>query len=400
MNSSSTFRTVAVLGVIEIFAWGSSFYLMAVLAAPMAADTGWSPTTLSAGVSFGLLISGLAAPLVGRLIARHGGRPVLASGMLLLSAGLGCLGSAESLPVFFAAWLLLGLGMSAGLYDAAFSTLGRIYGHAARSPITQLTLWGGFASTLCWPLSAILVEEFGWRGACFVYAALHLSLTLPLALLGLPVASRSPGFPVEAGPPSSAVSLLDPRFLGVASAGVILAMVFTNWSVHLVTLLKVQGYTEAAAIAVGTLIGPAQVGARVLEMFGRGRHHPIWTMLVATASILLGLGGLLAGVPASLAMIAYGAGNGLWSIARGSLPLALFGAPGYAHTMGLLATPILVASAIAPPLGAWMIESSGPHIALGLLVGASIIPVALALVLLPTRHEKKPPCQKTGPQET
>ena len=152
-------RTVSALGVIEIFAWGSTYYLMAVLAGPIAADTGWSAGLLSAGISVGLLVSGLAAPKVGRLIQTTGGRWVLATGMGLIAAGLVLLASAQSPQVYIAAWALLGLGMSAGLYDAAFSTLGRLYGRDARAAITQLTLWGGFASTVCWPIIGLAGRE-------------------------------------------------------------------------------------------------------------------------------------------------------------------------------------------------------------------------------------------------
>ena len=375
-------RTVSALGVIEIFAWGSTYYLMAVLAGPIAADTGWSAALLSAGVSVGLLVSGLAAPTVGRLIHATGGRRVLAAGMGLIAAGLVVLAVARTPHVYFAAWAVLGLGMSAGLYDAAFSTLGRLYGRDARAAITQLTLWGGFASTVCWPISAWLVESVGWRGTCLAHAGLHLAVTLPLSLFLMP---RTP--PAEETSHDSAASardlpgLLDLRFLCIAAAGVALSVVATVWSIHLVTILTAGGYTLAAAIAVGTLIGPAQVGARVLEMLGRGRHHPIWTMAAATSLVLVGFLGLLLGVPAAAALVAYGAGNGLWSIARGALPLALFGPGVYAQTMGRLATPMLLASAAAPTAGGLLIQSLGPDGTLSALAAIASVPCVAALVL-------------------
>jgi len=163
-----------VLGVTQIFAWGSSYYLPAVLAKPIAADTGWSLSWVVGGLSLGLLVAGLVSPWVGRAIARSGGRPVLALSAGLLAAGLSALALAHSLPAFLIAWLLVGLGMGAGLYDPAFATLGRLYGHGGRSAITTLTLFGGFASTVCWPLSAFLDAHLGWRGACLVYAGFQL----------------------------------------------------------------------------------------------------------------------------------------------------------------------------------------------------------------------------------
>lgn len=375
-------RIVSALGVIEIFTWGSTYYLMAVLAGPMAADTGWSVGTLSAGVSVGLLVSGLAAPAVGRLIQATGGRSVLATGVVLIAMGLFLLGSAQTQLVYFGAWAILGLGMSAALYDAAFSTLGRLFGANARAAITQLTLWGGFASTVCWPISAWLVEAVGWRGACFAYAALHLTVMLPLCIFLLP---RTP--PTEDNPQGQQTggrelpSLLDLRFLCIVAAGVTIAILATIWSIHLITILEAEGYALATAIALGTLIGPAQVGARVIEMLGRGRHHPVWTMAAATALILLGFLGLHIDIPASAALVAYGAGNGLWSIARGALPLALFGPDRYAQTMGRLAMPMLFASAAAPTLGAFLLERFGPGGTLSALAAVSVVPCIATVVL-------------------
>jgi MFS family permease len=156
---------IGALGLVQIIAWGSSYYLIAVLAKPIADDTGWPLTWVIGGTSVGLLTAGLISQEVGHAIQKHGGRPVLVASTMLLAAGLLGLGFAPSLPFFFAAWVVLGLGMGAGLYDAAFGTLGRLYGTEARSAITTLTLYGGFASTICWPLSALLVEQLGWRGA-------------------------------------------------------------------------------------------------------------------------------------------------------------------------------------------------------------------------------------------
>jgi MFS family permease len=389
MRPSERTRTVSALGVIQIFAWGSTYYLMAVLAGPMAADTGWSAGLLSAGVSLGLLVSGLAAPKVGRLIQASGGRGVLAGGMCLIAAGLVLLGSAETPPVYLAAWTVLGLGMSAGLYDPAFSTLGRLYGTDARAAITQLTLWGGFASTVCWPITAWLVESVGWRGACLAYAGLHLAVTLPLSLFLMPRTLPAEGPSHDPVATTSTPGILDPGFLCIAAAGVALSMVATVWSIHLVTILTASGYTLAAAIAVGTLIGPAQVGARVIEMLGRGRHHPIWTMAAATTLVLVGFLGLRLGIPAAAALVAYGAGNGLWSIARGALPLALFGPGSYPRTMGRLATPMLLAGATAPTAGRLSIEVFGPDGTLMALAALSAISCAATLILGATMSRQR-----------
>jgi MFS family permease len=177
---------VAALGVTQILAWGSTFYLIGALANEIARDTGWSYDWVIGGVSVGLLVASAVSPRVGRAISKSGGRRPLAISAVLLAAGLVLLGSSQSIAWYLAAWLLLGTGMGSGLTDAAFSTLGSIYGDGARSPITSLTLFAGFASTICWPLSAYLVDHLRWRGACFVYAAIQIGVALPILLLALP----------------------------------------------------------------------------------------------------------------------------------------------------------------------------------------------------------------------
>src|SRR5476651_1382452 len=173
---------ITALGFAQILAWGTSFYFPAVFATAIVADTGWSLGLVVSGTSIGLLVAGLISPQVGRIIDVHGGRPVLLASSLFYAAGLAGIGLAPALPVYLFAWVLLGIGMGTGLYDAVFAALGRLYGHGARGPITNLTLFGGFSSTVCWPLSAFMIESVGWRSACFAYAAMHLCVSLPLQL--------------------------------------------------------------------------------------------------------------------------------------------------------------------------------------------------------------------------
>lgn len=382
MTPPSRLRIVSGLGVIQIFAWGSSYYLMAILAKPIAEETGLSTGIISGGVTLGFLVEGLAAVVIGHLIHASGGRTVLAAGIALLAAGLALLSVAHGVTSYFLAWGIIGLGMSASLYDAAFSTLGRIFGDGARPAITQLTLWGGFASTVCWPLTAELTGLVGWRGACATYAALHALVLLPLALWAIPREGRSANLErSDIAQDSPNVRITDIRFLCILVAGLVLSALSTIWSIQIVTMLTGFGYSTASAIAIGTLIGPCQVGARFIEMLTRGRYHPVWTMSVATSTVFLGFAGLLAGIPAAAAMIAYGAGNGLWSIARGALPLALFGPRDYPRIMGRLATPVLVASAAAPTLGAWMNSAFGSQITLWTMATAATVPMAAALIL-------------------
>lgn len=373
---------VPALGVTQILAWGSSYYLPAVLAAPIAADTGWPLTWVVGGLSLGLLVAGLVAPPVGRLIHRHGGRPVLAASAVLLAVGLLGLAAAPSLPVFLAAWAVVGLGMSAGLYDAAFSTLGRIYGDKARLHITTLTLFGGLASTACWPLSALFVSTLGWRGACVAYAAIHLGLTLWVYLLALP---RTPPALDELKPDAAAEPPVRswPLFVVMAATITLSAMISTVISVHLLSVLQARDLTLAAAVALGALVGPSQVGARFTEMLIARWHHAIWTKVASVTLVVLGLGLLASHAPVvTLALVFYGAGIGLESIARATVPLSIFGARDYAPIMGKLAMPSLFAQAAAPAIGALLIQAFGIDAALGAVVGAALVNVALALTLL------------------
>lgn len=246
----------------QILAWGSSYYLIAVLAKPIAADTGWPMEWIVGGLSLGLLVSGLISPPVGRLIEAWGGRPVLMASAGLLAAGLLVIGLAPALPVFVVGWAALGLGMGAGLYDPAFAALGRIYGEQARPAITQVTLYGGFASTVCWPLSAFLVNHAGWRGACLAYASIALLVMLPLYALGMP--REAPHPPPAATPAGGGSDLRGRTFpLIVFAAIMTLASVITTVvSVYLLTLLQARGLGLSEAVALGVLFGPAQVGAR------------------------------------------------------------------------------------------------------------------------------------------
>jgi len=380
---------ITTLGITQILAWGSSFYLPAVLAKPIAADTGWSLAWVVGGLSVGLLAAGLVAPRVGRTIDAKGGRPVLIASSILLGSGLATLALAHSLSVYLLAWLLLGVGMGTGLYDAAFATLGRLYGKRARSAITTLTLWGGFASTVCWPLSAWLVEHLGWRGACGVYAAIQVLISLPLHAFILPGIGtvRPDGTPSGSTPEAPAPPTLTGvrrirAFLLLAAVLTLGAVTASMIGVHLLTFLQARGLELAGAVALGALVGPSQVGARVVEMaFGR-HYHPIWTMVASVALVAAGMTLLVIGLPIlTLALAFYGAGNGIGSIAKGTLPLALFGPLGYASLMGRLAMPSLLAQALSPSIGAILIEWGGPDAALGLLAGLACLNLGLVGLL-------------------
>ncbi len=381
--------TIAALGIAQILGWGTSFYFPAVLAPPISADTGWSLAWVVSGTSIGLLVAGLIAPRVGSIIEARGGRPVLAVSSLLYAAGLLCIGLAPSLPVYLLGWVVLGGGMGTGLYDAVFAALGKLYGRDARTPITNLTLFGGFASTVCWPLSAFLAESFGWRNACLIYAALHIVISLPLQMAVMPPLSSAKAEDAgdDAGgavAQSSFAPLSHERLVLVLLALVltISAGIGSIVVVHLMIFLQARGADFALAVTLGTLFGPAQVGARFVERLFGTRYHPIWTMAVSCGLMLVGLALLLGSFPLlALTILIYGGGYGIMWIARGTLPLALFGPERYATLMGRFAFPSLIVQALAPSAGALLIEQRGADAAMAVLTAFAALNVVLIAVL-------------------
>ena len=384
IGSAPRAAVMTILGVTQILAWGSSYYLPAVLSEPIARDTHWPPPLVMGGLSVGLLVAALISPRVGATIERQGGRNVLALSAAMLGLGQIGIAAAPNIVVYIGAWLVIGVGMGAGLYDAAFATLGRLYGREARASITTLTLFGGFASTVCWPLSAFMVTELGWRGACLAYAAIQLGLALPLYLLAIP---RAASLPPHRQPHASDVALPSagssvPLLVTLAVALTLAASISSLMSAHLLTVLQASGIGLASAVGLGALVGPAQVAARTIEMAIARYHHPVWTKLASVSFVALGMLALWARIPLlPMALASYGAGIGLESIARGTLPLALFGANGYATLMGRLAMPSLLAQAAAPWIGAVLLERTGAPGLLAAVAVVALLNVALTVVL-------------------
>lgn len=358
------------LGTAQTLAWASSYYLPTLLAAPMARDLGVSSASVFLAFSGALLIAALLGPWAGRTIDRRGGRTVLSGTSLLFAAGLIAMAFAQGPLSLAAAWGLMGLAMGAGLYEAAFAALVARHGHAARRAISGITLLAGFASTVGWPLSAWMEAAWGWRGACLGWAALHLLLGLPLNLslpFKTPAAAKAP--PV-AHPPSSAAGPSTPSapsappsrtaLLAMGLLGFVFAIGWftsTAMAAHLPALLQAHGATAAGALALAALVGPAQVVARILEFGGMQRLHPLTATRLATLGHPLGALVLMAlGSPAAIAFVLlHGAGNGILTIAKGTLPLALFGPAAYGARQGWILLPGRLAQVLAPGLfGLWM----------------------------------------------
>ncbi len=378
-------RVVIALGSAQTLGWASSYYLPAILAVPMARELGIPASWAFGAFSAALVLSALLGPLSGRMIDRHGGRPVLAASNLVLAAGLLLLAAAPGPAVMALAWLVLGVGMSIGLYDAAFAALAGLYGRQARGPITGITLIAGFASTVGWPLSALMLDAFGWRGACLGWAVMHVLIGLPLNWLLLPPAPpperKRADSESAAGPPA-------PRF-----AMPILAYVFAaTWMVtgamaaHLPVLLQAAGATAAGAVAAAALVGPAQVAARLAEFGLLRRFSPLVSArLAALGHPLAALVLLLGGGPAAPAFaVLHGMGNGILTIVKGTLPLAVFGPVGYGERQGLLSAPARFLQALAPFGFGLLLEGAGVAAALTVTTAASLTAL-LALLLLRIR---------------
>ena len=346
------------LGSAQTLAWASSYYLPAILAVPMARELGISPSWIFAAFSAALLLTAMLGPSVGRLIDQQGGRGVLMASNAVLALGLVVMALSQGLFSLMLAWLITGVGMAMGLYDAAFATLGRLLGRSARASITGVTLLAGFASTIGWPLTALLENEFGWRAACGVWAILH-------AVIGLPLNARLPKAGDSAAQQDDDKSALPPERPRLAM--ILLAYVFaagwfvsTAMAAHLPRLLQETGVSLSVAVAAAALVGPAQVAARVGE-FALLRHlHPLVAARVATTLHPLGAA-LLAtvGMPAAGFALLHGAGNGMMTIASGTLPLALFGPKGFGQRQGLIIAPARAAQAFAPLLFGLLIEQNG-----------------------------------------
>ncbi len=392
MNRSRRWHIVAALGSAQTLAWASSYYLPAMLAAPMARELGLSTPTVFMAFSFALVVSALTGPLAGRAIDRWGGRPVLLGTNIVFAVGLACLAMVQGPVSLFAAWVVIGIAMGGGLYEAAFSALVRLYGKDSRNAITGITLIAGFASTVGWPLSTLMEAHFGWRGACMGWAALHLLVGFPLNW-SIPkiVSNLPPSAAVEQSPAAGDLAsrpTARPRLAAGLLAFVFAATWFisTAMATHLPQLLLANGATLAVAVGVAALVGPSQVAGRLLEFGFLRQVHPLLSARLATlahpvgAAVLLTLGSPVSAVFALL----HGAGNGILTIAKGTLPLVLFGPQGYGARQGMLMLPARICQAFAPVLFGFCLERWGAG-ALWLSTTLGLMAFG-ALMLMPRHH--------------
>ena len=376
-------RAVPVFGITMILTWGTLFYSAALLLPLLAQARGWPIALVMSGISVGLLAGGLASPKIGKAIDQYGGHYVMAAGSLLGAGALAALPFATHPVFYFGIWAALGIAMAANLYDPAFATLTRIFGAEARKQITLLTLMGGFASTVSWPSTHLLLQITDWRGTYFIYAAVMALVVAPLHAFAVPRSKAKAPPPAEGAKVPAVLAAKGLVFALVACAFATFMFAQSGMLTHMLLIYERMGVDRATAVAIGALFGPAQVAARICELAVARHTHPLNVARFAAALLIAGFGVFaLFGISASTAavfVIMFGAANGLMTIARGTLPLALFGPSGYGHLVGRLAAPALAVQAAAPIAMALVIERVSDPAALALT--ACFIAVAFVCFL-------------------
>jgi len=356
-------RAVVVLAFTQILCWGILIYPPVLTMPHLTADRGWSLTFGMAGFSLALVISGILSPIVGGLIDRHGGNVVMAPGALAGALGLTLLATTDARPLYFLSWALIGASMASSLYDPAFATLARLFGSSARRQITFVTFAGGFASTVGWPATHLLLEHVGWRGTYLVFAAVMAFVVAPLHGFVLPRTPSPSHGAVAAMPHLVPEQPLRPEgrpFLLLAMGFALHALILSGVTSNLLSMFERGGLSGATVVTLGALFGPAQVAARLIDFLLAGRTHPLWIArgaiaLMAVSFAMLAFVGVSVPV-AGLFCVAFGAANGVMTIARGSLPLLMFGHAGYGRVIGRIARPALFIQASAPFVVAAAVE--------------------------------------------
>ena len=388
--------SVNALGITQITAWGTSYYCLGVLAKPIAADTGWSISTIFLGFSVALVTMGLISTWVGRLIDRIGARSVMSIGTVIVSVGLLGLSQVRDVASYFVAWLVIGVGMRCCLYDAAFAALVQAVPTRGRVAISYLTLYGAYASTVFWVIGHYLNQSYGWRGTLLIFAAINLAVCLPLNWLGLSRREQA----TETGAAKAPERTQDGpalegrrRKIGIALFALIMSLngfVFGVVSLQLVPLLEAAGLAGAAAVWVASLKGHGQFGGRLVEIFfGKNLRAmtvariAIGVLPPALLLLMLARGEFWLLVTFTLLL---GASQGVITIVRGAVPLALFGTQGYGAVLGLIATPILLVNAFSPALFAFIVDQVGWQNALYALLACSIL-TWLAIELMSRWYE-------------
>ena len=379
-------RAIVCLGLTQLVGWGVTYYLIGALGPAMQADLGWSAAVVYGGFSAAIVTMAMLSPLAGMAVDRWGGHRVMPAGAVIAALGCAALAAAHGLALYYLAWIVLGVGMRLCLYDAAFASLARAAGPTARRPMSQITLFGGLASTVMWPAGHALSGWLGWRGAVLAYGALALA-TLPLYLALPRTRYTAPAGTKDRAAAGLTRSPAERRMAGVLYATIAMLTNFlaAGNAAHLIALLSGLGLAAAAAVSVAALWGVGQFAARLADVALGSRLHPLTLTLAVGAMLpLCFLLALLSGgnlyASAAYALL-YGACNGLMTITRGTLPLALFDFRSYGSLVGALLIPSFLLTATAPVAYAYLIAGYGARGAMAMSVGLAAAICAAALTL-------------------
>ncbi|HEY0487900.1 MAG TPA: MFS transporter [Telluria sp.] len=355
MDNAPARNTIPILAVTQVVAWGTLYYAFAILAGDIQRELGWRAEVVFGAFSWCLLVGGLVSAPVGMLLDRFGGRFVMGAGSLACGLGFFFLSNARDVPTYYLAWTLLGMSMAATLYEAAFATINHQYGMSARRAISTLTLFGGFASTVFWPLTLKLNALLGWRDTYLLYAALQLGVCLPLHLMLRGSAPRHAAPARHRGQRPDftlAEALRHPAFWSLAFAFSANSFIFSALSVHLIPILQRFGHPIGTVVFMAALIGPMQVAGRIGEMTIGRKLLPQTVGKVTFALLPAALLALLFYGTEQWAMALfctlYGLSNGILTIVRGTVPQALFGTRNYGAISGAMAGPSMLSKAAGP----------------------------------------------------
>lgn len=377
---------VAMLSVAQLVSWGTIFYGFPLFIASMEAELGWSRSLLNGALSLGLLTAGFAAYPVGRIIDVYGGRLVMSLGSALAVLLFVAWAHVRDPVLFYAIWFGLGLAQACTLYTPVFAVLTRLFPDSAKVRITMLTLTGGFASTVFTPLIAWWIESLGWQTALLLMAACNLVFCLPVHALLLrdrakPQTNDAPAQVGDRTPIQRA--LRNPVFWGLAVCFTFYLLAHAMLIFHFLPMLAEYGVALATAVAIITVIGPAQVGGRILLLFGR-KIETVATGYVVMSLFVLAMLLLVffpSAVPVLFAMAAiYGAANGMMTILRGTSVPELLGREGFGAISGALTLPASIAAAIAPSLAALIWQATGGYAAVILTMLVAMLTSAAGFV--------------------
>ncbi len=375
------------LGLTQIVGWGTTFLMPSVLGRHIERDLGLASEIVYGGITVMFGVGALFAPRVGRLLDRTGARSIMAVGSVVYALSLAALAFSQGLVSYLLCWAAMGVASTLALNTPASIALAQVAGARARQAIAVLAIVGGFASTVFWPVSEALELFAGWRGVLLIYAAVHLLVCAPVHLVALPGRGAvGPQAAAAATAPAAPSERSRQIFLLLSISFSCGAFIFTGFIVHAIGVLRGLGHDPASALLLASLIGPAQVAVRVIELMFGHRYAISSSALFAAAVLPLGLGlALLAGGNFAIALVClvgYGIANGLKAVLRATLPLALFGRAQFGAYLGRLALPQGIVSAAAPPVLAAVMTGYGAEAVLAVTFVVAMVALIATILLV------------------